>query len=274
MGMTTNKLRCGNFTSSEIVALTTKDRKGTGPGAPFLTYVNETNMERRLQRSLTTEVDAKPLTWGKLLEPRVFDMLGLEYTLTSDETFQHPEIPYWVGSPDGLKPANAALMDIKCPFTLKSFCNLVDPLYEGLTGIHAMNEIRERHKDGDKYYWQLVSNAIIKNMDYAELIVYMPYFFELADIRMMAQNLPGDQLGNLYWLTMSQDDQLPYLPDGGYYKNLNVIRFEIPQEDKKFLTERVKQAGAMLINNPSVVIASADKEVSATIVEDPNALKI
>jgi hypothetical protein len=273
--MINNKLRIGNFTSSEIVALTKKDKKGTGFGAPAITYIEETNMERRLGRSLTDEVNARPLIWGKLLEPRVFNLLGLEYVLTSQDTSQHPTIPYWSGSKDGIKhDPGKTVMDIKCPMTLKSFCQLVQPLYDGLTGLDAMNAVRENHKDGDKYYWQLVSNACIENTRFAELIVYMPYYSELADIRMMVQNIAGDQMAKHYWIAMANEDELPFLLEDGYYKNINIIRFEVPESDKKLLTELVKKGGEMLINEPSVIVAQHDAEVSATIIEDANALKI
>lgn len=273
--MINNKLRVGNFTSSEIVALTTKDRTGKSWGKPALTYIEETNMERRLGRSLTDEVNARPLTWGKLLESRVFELLGLEYMLTSQDTSRHPSINYWAGSADGKKmDEGTTVMDIKCPMTLKSFCQLVQPLYDGLTGLDAMNVIRENHKDGDKYYWQLVSNSCIENTKYAELIVYMPYQSELSDIRMMAQNVSGDQMSKHYWIAMACDDELPFLLDDGFYRNLNVIRFEVPTADKKLLTDLVKKGGEMLINEPSVITAHHDAEVSATIIEDANALKI
>jgi hypothetical protein len=270
--MINNKLRVGNFTSSEIVALTKRDKKG-GFGAPALTYIEETNMERRLNRSLTTEIDARPLTWGKLLEERVFELLGLEYALTSQETSQHPDIPFWAGSKDGIKhDEGKTIMDIKCPMTLKSFCQLVQPLYNGLTGMDAMNAIRENHKDGDKYYWQLVSNACIESAKCAELIVYVPYFSELTDIRMMAHNVSGDQSPKHYWIAMSNDDDLPYLLDGGYYRNVNVIRFEIPEADKQLLTDMVKKAGEMLLKTPGEIMPSPDKEANATVLHDANAL--
>jgi hypothetical protein len=235
--MINNKLRVGNFTSSEIVALTTLAKDGKSFGKPALTYIEETNMERRLGRSLTDETNARPLTWGKLLEGHVFNLLGLEYSLTSTDTIQHPEIPFWTGSPDGEK--KDTVIDIKCPMTLKSFCQLVD--------CKTIDEVRENHKDGEKFYWQLVSNAVLKNKPFAELIPYMPYFSELADIRMLAQQVPGDQLSKHYWIAMACDDELPYLVDGGYYKNVNVIRFEVPNSDKALLKSKVLKAGEMLI---------------------------
>src|SRR4051812_35840234 len=101
--MINNIARIGSFTSSEIVALTKKAKDGKSFGAPALTYISETNMERRLGRSVDDEKVAKALTWGKLLEPRAFNQLGLEYILSSTETDVHPTIPYWSGSKDGIK---------------------------------------------------------------------------------------------------------------------------------------------------------------------------
>jgi hypothetical protein len=265
--MIKNELRIGNFTSSEIVALTTSDRSGKQPGKPYFTYIDETNFERKLGRSITDEINARPLTWGKLLESRVFDNLGLEYVLTSNDTVQHPTIKYWAGSKDGIKyDAGKTVIDIKCPMTLKSFCQLVDPLYKGLEGLNAMTYVRNNHKDGEKYYWQLVSNSIIDQTQFAELIVYMPYKSELEEIQQMARSVDGAEMSKHYFIAMANDGDLPFIHDEGYYKNINVIRFEVPQEDKDFLTERVDQAGKLLIDFPSVVIASFDNSVHATII--------
>jgi hypothetical protein len=269
--MINNTHRIGNFTSSEIVALTKKGKEKGSFGAPALTYIEETNMERLLGRSITTEVDARATSWGKLLEPRVFDLLGIEYTLSSKDTIQHPTIPFWVGSPDGSKPNTTA--DFKAPLTLKSFCQLVQPLYDGLTGMDAINRIREDHKDGEKFFWQIVSNSIHQGNRFGELIVYMPYYSELEAIRTMARH--HEQAGKFKWVDWASDDELPYLIEGGYYKNLNIINFEISEADKKFLTDCVERAGKLLLKEPfRVLMAHHDQATGATIVEDANALKI
>lgn len=285
--MIRNQNRIGNFTSSKIVALLSmgsremtddelaahkkafpKSRKKnieSWPGKAALTYIDERKMERRLGRSLSTEVNARATSWGSLVENRVFDLLGLEYKLTSKETFVHPEIPYWAGSPDADKRNTAP--DFKCPLTLKSFCQLVDPLYRGLDGIDAMNAVREEHEEGDAYYWQIISNACIKGCDYGELIVYVPYLAELLEIKEMAHR---DRSGKYRWIDYGEFDELPYLMPDGYYRNLNVIRFEIPKEDKELLTMRVQQAGKLLQETPQIMIAEHDTEVDVTIVEPCN----
>jgi hypothetical protein len=285
-----NQDRVGNFTSSKIVALLSmgsremtedelaahknanpKSRKKTiesWPGKAALTYIDEKKMERRLGRSLSTEVNARATSWGSLVESRVFDLLGLEYSLTSKETIVHPDYPFWAGSPDAEKRNTAP--DFKCPLTLKSFCQLVDPIYNGLTGMDAINAVRETHEDGETYYWQIVSNACIKGYQFGELIVYMPYLAELLEIKEMARR---DGSGKYKWIEYAEFDELPYLLPNGYYKNLNVIRFEIPKADKDLLTVRVEQAGKLFLPADSEVLSSIihahhDAELNATIVED------
>jgi hypothetical protein len=295
--MINNIPRVGNFTSSEIVALlsmgsremTEKEKAkhklqfpdskkkniDCWPGQAALTYIEECNMERRLGRSLTDGSNARSLSWGKLLEAQVFELLGLEYRLTSKDTVVHPKISYWAGSPDG--NTDKAVAEMKCPLTLKSFCQLVDPLYNGLTGMDAMNALRngykdkngvehKKHPDGEKYYWQIVSNACLLNKKHAELIVYMPYKSELPAIKYLAQMVCGDDISKYYWVVMAGPDDLPYLIDGGYYNNINIIRFQVPTADKKLLTQRIRQAGKRLMKFPSIITAHHDAEVNATIV--------
>jgi hypothetical protein len=237
--------RAGNFTSSEIVALTTNGKEKGSFGAPFYSYIEEKKMERRLGRSLTEDVFAKPLSWGNLCEVYVSTLLPKdEYIFCSQVVLNHPAIDCWKGTPDLVKDETVG--DIKCPQTLKSFCMLVDSWNKG--GITA---IRDKHKDGDKFYWQLVSNAILTKSKYAELIVYAPYRSELNAIRELAQNFNGELQQRFMWIALANDDELPFLVDGGYYKNLNVMRFEIPAADKLFLHKRVEEAQKFLTFNPA-----------------------
>ena len=253
-----NQLRVGNFTSSEIVALTTKDRSGKGFGKPAITYILETNMERRLGRSITDEVSARPLSWGKLNEKRVHDLLGIDYKLCSTETLSHPEIAYWKGSPDFIRyiadeegfiqPSEQTVVDAKCPLTLKAFCQLVDGWNEsGIDGIRAIPR-----DVGEKYYFQLVSNAILTGCRYAELIVYCPYLRELDAIREMAMQWDGPDQHQYKWIAYAQDEELPHLIEGGYYKNLNIFRFEVPFLDKQLLRDCVLEAGQHLVEIPKL----------------------
>lgn len=272
-----NTARIGNFTSSEIyrlmapgkrdmdkVELAMRPKSGKGSKATTvedikilsdtaLEYILEKNMEREFGRSLSCEAQARALSWGKvcekyLSENKDYFPIGSGYSMNMDKTTTHPEIGYWAGSEDAL--TEDAVVDFKCPLTLKSFYLAVEPLYREtpLTGIEAMNVIREQHPDGEKFYWQLVSNACIHNNKYAELIVFCPYKSELGAIRETASNYDAENLYPYQWITYAHDAELPYLIDGGKFKSLNIIRFYVPTADKKALTEKVKQAGAKLIN--------------------------
>jgi hypothetical protein len=271
--ITENKIRVGRFTSSSIAALVgvgkrpmteaelaARPKSGAGSKATLiedasvltqaaLTYIAEKNMERRLGRSLNVESNAHGLTWGKFVERRAFDLLGMEYKLCSADTIAHEEFAeIWSGSPDLVKfDEGGTVVDIKCPITLKSFCQFAD--------CKTMDEVREEHPDGEDYYWQLVSNAILTKSQYAELIVYCPYLSELKEIRDMASNYDGDQ-NKVAWINWAADADLPYLPDNGYYKNLNVIRFEVPEEDKALLTEKVIAAGKLLVNTSPYLLGA------------------
>jgi len=248
----TDSIRIGNITSSEGAVAVMSNGKAKGSfGAPALTYIEECNFERRLGRSIETESNARPLTWGKFIEGRVFDLLGLEYQLVSQETIQHPEIKHWVGSPDAIKKDESGVktvVDIKAPITPKSFCQLIAPLYYEvpLSGDLAMTAIRGEHKEGNKYYWQLVSNAILTGAKYAELVVYVPYKSEIEEIQQQAAP-STDAPTNVNWIYYANEDELPWIPDGGFYKNLNIIRFEVPVADKIELHNRMVAAGELLI---------------------------
>jgi hypothetical protein len=234
-------IRNGNFTSSEIVALL-----GAKTAA---TYVEEKNMERRLGRSIQPEVDARPTGWGKVLEKRAFNVLGIDYQLTSDITLKHPSIDCWLGSPDGFHhaqvPGQKAVIDFKAPWTLKSFCQLVDAWSR-----NGIQGVRNGHKDGEKYFQQLVSNACITGCKYAELIVYMPYQSELEAIRQSVEGNP-----DYYWLFFSTNEKLPYLVEGGHYKNINVMRFPVDSNDKLTLHSAVDKYSKELIQPQILKVA-------------------
>lgn len=280
MSIIENIARVGNPTSSEIVALTSmgtremtedelaehrrinpKSKKKnieTWPGRAAITYINQCNMERRLGRSLDCEISAKPLTWGRFMEPIVFNhLLGDEYSYNSQETSTHPEYPFWAGSSDGFKfREGRTIAELKSPYTLESFCALVQPLYEGYEGIDAMNAIRfgyvdknglqqPPHKDGDKFFYQVVSNSCIEDCEYGELIIFCPYESEIPAIQHAAMNSGNP---DYLWIYSASLNALPFIKDDGYYRNVNKIHFKIPQSEKDYLTELVIKAGKLLIN--------------------------
>lgn len=235
--------------------------------APFDNYVEECIAERFFKQTLERDVEVLAMAWGKTCEQIVHNILPQSYIFHSDETMVHPDIADWAGTPDGSKRHRSqrlrallkrlgnrdieTVTDMKCPLTRKSFFHLIKPLYHfdgfkarkkkmsEVDGLAAIQYVRDNHKDGNKFYWQLVSNACITGARFAELIIFMPYKEELDLIR--AHNVNDNAEPN-FLIANAKDNELPYIHKKSGVKNLNIIRFEVPQADKDFLTMRVKMA--------------------------------
>jgi hypothetical protein len=259
MSILQNKLRIGSFTSSEIFKLTKLDRSGKKFGVPAIRYIMETNDERLFNRSIEREITAHALSWGKLNEPLIHELLDMDYVFQSDITVQHPEIKFWAGSTDGFHEVEErSVVQYKSPITKSSFAQLVRPLYHGLQGLEAMYAIRDgynhegfefpEHKDGEKFYWQIISDACVNKCDYGELIIFMPYDSQLLELKKMAGDDP-----ELRWLDYVNPEEYA-IEDGGFFRNINIIRFEVEQADKDFLTSQVLKAGKFLVDRPALTI--------------------
>ena len=187
--MIDNKLRHFNFTSSQIHRLCGSIKNGE-PSAAFYGYIEEKMYERKLKRSVQSGGYSQPMAWGKFLEKRVNDNLGLEYELISKTTFLNPKISCHSGSPDfivkGVKVA-----ELKCYQMLK-FAKYTTALYtEDLTYIKT--EFPEE-------FWQIISNSMIHNLPKGEAITYAPYESEMEELRELAQDpLYLDKIGMMPW---------------------------------------------------------------------------
>jgi hypothetical protein len=220
--MIKNTNRIGHFTSSKVGRLMMTPAKRS-------TYIDEVRMERKLKRPLDIDTTARPLSWGNLVEGYVFDKkLGLEYKLTSSDVIKHPTIEWWSGSPDGMR--ENCVMDIKCPMTMKSFCQLSEMTIDTFK------------KEEPEYYWQLVSNAILLGVEYAELIVFCPEYEDLPNIIHKAQNIDSPEQYKYYWIAQANYDELPYLTPESEYKSLFKLEFKVPEQDKTDLTNAIIQA--------------------------------
>ncbi len=242
--------RIGNFTSSVISALMSEPtaaakKQGEIFGAAAKTLIQECNWERKLGRSIDEDTNSRPTSYGHLVEKYAFNKLGYEYKLASQETIVHPTIKCFAGSPDGIRYSDdsktpIAVIDIKSPYTLKSFCQIYD--------CKTMDELRENYKYGEQYYWQLLANSILTECKFAELIAFCPFKSELNDIIYMAAEEAEELQKHYYWIAQASHEDLPYIPDGNpNYDHIHKISFEINQDDVKRLTERVILASTMLI---------------------------
>lgn len=227
-------MRYTTFSSSAIHNLMSKGKGNfsiENVGKPFYTYVAEKVMEIDLGQQLSKEHSARSTTWGLCVEKICFDKMGFNYKLISKTRFYHGKFKkYWSGMPDLLTDLDVG--DIKCPYTLKSFCTLVK----------NMKDIEVFKKEHSDYYWQLVSNGILTGKDEALLVVYCPYLEDLPKVRERAESFIGTENNKFSWISWAEDGELPYLIKGNKYKDINIMSFTIPEEDKKILTDRVKMA--------------------------------
>ena len=232
--------RVGNFSSSQIYKLMSKGRGNwslENTGKPFDTYIKEKAWERKLGRSLNKEVSARPISWGRLVEQQCFNLLSLNYSLVSKDRYAHKVYSdYWTGMPDLL--TDEIVGDIKCPYTLTSFAELL----ECLEDVELFKKIKP------EYYWQLVSNGILCDRDTAVIVIYVPYKKHLKDIKELSE-YSDDGIQNQYaFINWASDEELPYIPNDSDISDVNTLEFKIPQEDKELLTERVKMAIKQLNN--------------------------
>lgn len=228
--------RVGNFSSSKVADLMKTGKQTRGFGAPAITYIEEKVYERLLGRPINKDVGARAATWGHFVEELAFNKLKIGYKLESKTRYEHVEYPYWNGMPDLIDELDSEVADIKCPFTIKSYCQMVD-CFKGVSEEEAIANLKKLKPE---YYWQLVSNAILTGMNDASLILYVPYQEELSEIREEVDNYLGDQ-NKIAWINWASDNELPYLveSDAALYRNIESFRFKVPQEDKDALTSRV-----------------------------------
>lgn len=225
--------RVGNFSSSEIWKLT---KSGRGKNEYFsqtaLTYIREKIFEKKLGRSVSNGGGIESL-WGTFVERYAFNKMqeiDLSLQLVSfDQRFFHTKIERWSGVPD--VESRKRVGDIKCPFTLNSFCSLVQIIESG--------DLERLKSDKPAYYWQLVSNGILTNKSTAIFIVYCPYKKDLQEIKNDA--FLQDDYSRIY-----NERNCPYLLEEMEYKDLNYFEFDIPYQDIDFLTERVFEAVKLL----------------------------
>lgn len=234
MSIVKNELRVGRFTSSEIYLLAAGK---TGFIKSGYTYIEKKFFERKINRSLDMGKYGQSAQWGLFLERYVFShFMGLKYEIAATETKINPELDCHAGSAD-LVEKGVKVGDIKCYEPL-NFCRMAE--------CFALNDVQEFKNQFPKEYWQLVSNAIIYGTDRAELILYMPNLQELQEIRDLAMDHEGSDQWKFRFITENEDYQLPYVPDEAAYENLNRFEFEVPQVDKDFLIDRIKEADKII----------------------------
>jgi len=225
-----NSERIGRFTSSQIYRL-------CGTEKVAMTYVDHKIRERRGRRSIEGYGRSRDMMWGKFMEIRINDLLGLKYDLSSRTTELHPKHgDIWSGSYDFIVP-KVKVAELKA-FAFLNFSKLNDVLMQ--------KDIQLLKKEFPEIYWQVGSNAIINKVKNVEIISYMPYESEIPAIKKLAEEYDGDDFFEYKWIVDCDITELSCLPDGGYYSNITRLEFEFPVDDIIFLTAQVVKYGKIL----------------------------
>jgi hypothetical protein len=246
--ITANPERVGRLTSSEIYRLCSNGRKKDEPGAPFYSYIEEKRAERSLGRSIDLGAVTNSLTWGKVMEFYCNKFhLDISYTLCSNVTDVHPKFKFWSGSKDATKSDTA--VEIKC-FEPKKFYELSMAIMQVNENVIDLEVFKKEFKE---VYWQVVSNAIILNKPFCEIIVYTPTEIQLMQIREEIESTNVlEKLGIEPWqgrfIIEKEIYHLPFIPEGIEYPNFVKLRFEVSTEDIIFLTKCVTDAEKLLTN--------------------------
>lgn len=214
------------------------DAKGKG-------YIQEKIYERRMKSTLDSDAYSQPMAWGNIMEMYLYSILGTEYEMTSKATKLHPLYgKFWSGSADMLVKEFSlvkVISEIKC-YGKKGFAAYVDKMQEA----KKAKDVSIFKDAYPKEYWQIVSNACIHDAPEGEVMAFMPYKSQFPEIKEIVEGLEDADIWKYRFIVEKPINSLPFLPDDGYYDNINTYRFTIPEADKVLLTKRIVEANKIL----------------------------
>lgn len=232
--------RVARFTSSKISVLTVLGKGDFGFGAGAITYIKDKIKELQLGRGLTLPVYKKEMIWGKCWEVYVHWQLGLEYKLIIDKTTIHPKYAFWSGSEDfQVEVDGGCISELKC-YQLSNHYDYAKCLQKG--------DVETFKKEFKDEYWQIVSNSIIHNTKHGEAIAFMPTELDLIEMRRLLEETDyvekhlKDDPWKYRFIYEEDLYNLAFVPSHSDFPSMVKFRFEVPIEDKVFLTERVLKA--------------------------------
>lgn len=235
--------RTGRFTSSKVHLLMKKGRGSAEFSAPALTYISEKRMEAKLGRSIDSFADSQPIRWGRIMEHFAMRHISSnDYSMTSNDYRVHDALP-WAGSADLVgENGNDSIGEIKS-YQLKNFAAYSDCLMS--------RDVERLKKEFPQEYWQIVSNSILYNTALGEAISYMPYYEELEAISDELENTDFLEMKNFEawkyrFIVESPMEELPYIEQGNYFRNITRFAFIVPNHDKAALVKRITDASELL----------------------------
>lgn len=236
--------RVARFTSSKISVLTVPGKGEFGFGAGAITYIKDKIKELQLGRGLSLPVYKKEMIWGKCWEVYVHWQLGLEYKLIIDKTTIHPKYAFWSGSEDfQVEVDGGCISELKC-YQLSNHYDYAKCLLK-----QSIEDFKKEYKDE---YWQIVSNSIIHNTKYGEAIAFMPTEAQLIEMRQLLEETDyvekhlKDDPWKYRFIYEEDLYNLAFIPEHSDFPSMVKFRFEVPIEDKIFLTKQVINADKLL----------------------------
>lgn len=236
--------RVARFTSSKISVLTLDGKGKYGFGAGAITYIKQKAMELEIGRGISLPVNKWEMNWGKLWEPWVHWQLGNEYEIILDKTTIHPKHPFWSGSEDfRLNVEGKAISELKC-YQMEKFIEYTKCLQK-----QDIDLFRNNFKEE---WWQIVSNSCIHGTKFGEAMAFMPTEENLLEMRQLVEETDyvekhvKDDPWKYRFVVERDLYDLPFIPSHSDFPSMTKFRFEVPIEDKIFLTKRVIDAYKLL----------------------------
>ena len=232
--------RVARFTSSKISVLTVLGKGEFGFGTGAITYIKQRLKELKIGRGLTLPIYKQDMVWGKLWEVYVHWQLGLEYKLIIDKTTIHPKYAFWSGSEDfQVEIDGGCVSELKC-YQMDKHIDYAECLQK-----QSISLFRENFKEE---YWQIVSNSCIHNTKYGEAIAFMPTEAQLLEMRELLENTDyvekhlKDDPWKYRFVYEKDLYDLPFIPSHSDFPSMVKFRFEVPIEDKVFITKQLINA--------------------------------
>ena len=185
-----HRARLGQFNASRISELMVSGKKKDDVfGKTALSYINEVASERALDPDMVMDdeqiwiyldlvgVDNRYMRWGSMHEHEARETYekrhGVEVVQVG--SIQHPTILYYACSPDGLVVATNSGIEIKCPLP-KTYWEWKN----SVTDAESLKKVKP------EYYWQVMSQIDICDLDYVDFVAWCPLMAEpMHEVRIM-----------------------------------------------------------------------------------------
>ena len=184
------RARMGKFNASRISELMGKGKKKDEYWSKTaLAYISEVAAERNVAKDVVenddafwtyldlTTIENKYMRYGSEHEPEARDIYAEKHGVEVVEvgSIQHPDLPGFSCSPDGLVVATNSGIEIKCPLP-KTYW-----LY--YTEIHDAESLKSVKPE---YYWQTMSQMAVCELDYVDFVCYCEFMKKpLHEVRIM-----------------------------------------------------------------------------------------